>query len=457
MTKRNTTATFDIPQILIDVVTLVVAFFIAAAITNAINRVLDLSYHLWLLAVFAVIFVLIMLLGRMYNLTTFYYTDRIILRTVFATVASGACATLVIFLAKLTSTSRLMFGLFCGLSLIFVAAQRIALRQVRRAGLTKKAKRAIFIGTNDVFGRYSHYLDQTAMRYEFVNTLPYTAPCLSQTRLFEEYLMGESLDEVAIEYRESSGFDYGAFMKICEDMGITTRLIWNMEGMGLSDKFVSSIGTFPVVTYHSVSMDQVQIFCKGVIDFVAALVGILLLLPLFIAVTLAIKLSSPGPALFKQKRVGTNGKVFQIYKFRSMCVDADEKKSSLLAQNKIKDGMMFKMDNDPRVTKVGAFLRKTSIDELPQLFNVLRGDMSLVGTRPPTLDELQKYTRRQRRRLSIKPGITGMWQVSGRSDIVDFDQVVALDQSYIDNWSLLLDIKLLFKTLGIVLNRSGAC
>lgn len=172
-------------------------------------------------------------------------------------------------------------------------------------------------------------------------------------------------------------------------------------------------------------------------------------------VAIAIKLDSPGPVLFSQTRIGRNGRRFQIYKFRSMYVDAEERKKELEKQNEIQ-GLMFKMENDPRITKVGAFLRKTSIDELPQFYNVFKGDMSLVGTRPPTADEFEKYNQYYRRRISMTPGLTGMWQVSGRNDITDFEEVVALDTRYISEWSLSLDLKILFRTIQVVLSGDGS-
>ena len=163
-------------------------------------------------------------------------------------------------------------------------------------------------------------------------------------------------------------------------------------------------------------------------------------------VALAIKIDSPGPVFFSQTRIGKNGRRFKIWKFRSMYIDAEERKKELQAQNEIK-GLMFKMEHDPRITRVGDFIRKTSIDETPQFFNIFLGDMSLVGTRPPTEDEFEKYNGYYRRRMSITPGLTGMWQVSGRSDIQDFEEIVKLDLEYIDNWSLTLDLKILFQKL----------
>ena len=170
-----------------------------------------------------------------------------------------------------------------------------------------------------------------------------------------------------------------------------------------------------------------------------------------------IKIKSPGPVFFSQIRVGKNGKKFKIYKFRSMYMDAEERKKELMEKNKIQDGLMFKMDNDPRIIKgIGNFIRKTSLDEFPQFWNVLKGDMSLVGTRPPTVDEWEKYEVHHRKRLAIKPGITGMWQVSGRSGITDFEKVVELDTEYITNWNLGLDLKLLWRTVVVVFRGEGS-
>ena len=182
----------------------------------------------------------------------------------------------------------------------------------------------------------------------------------------------------------------------------------------------------------------------------------------------AIYLASPGPIFFSQERVGKNGKKFKMYKFRSMYMDAEERKAELMKENKLGDGKMFKMDFDPRVignkvlpdgthkTGVGDFIRRTSLDEFPQFFNVLKGDMSIVGTRPPLISETNLYEPRHKARLAIKPGITGMWQVSGRSDITDFEEVVRLDKEYIENWDIGLDIKILLKTVMVVAKKDGS-
>ena len=191
-------------------------------------------------------------------------------------------------------------------------------------------------------------------------------------------------------------------------------------------------------------------------DILAGIVGVILSSPIMLVTVIAIKLDSPGPILFKQTRVGQNGRHFKMYKFRSMYIDAEERKKELLEQNELEGGVMFKIKDDPRITRVGKFIRKTSIDELPQFFNILGGSMSLVGTRPPTLDEVEKYETSQWRRISIKPGLTGMWQVSGRSNIKSFDEIVELDMEYIDNWTLGMDIKIIFKTILVLLKHDDA-
>ncbi len=160
-------------------------------------------------------------------------------------------------------------------------------------------------------------------------------------------------------------------------------------------------------------------------------------------------METPGPVIFKQNRVGKNGRIFEVWKFRSMGVNAEAEKAALMANNEM-SGHMFKMSNDPRVTRIGAFIRKTSIDELPQFYNVLRGDMSLVGTRPPTVNEVKEYELHHHKRISITPGITGNWQVSGRSDIEDFEEVVKLDEEYIRDWTIWKDFWILFKTVLVV-------
>lgn len=249
----------------------------------------------------------------------------------------------------------------------------------------------------------------------------------------------------------------------CNQMGVTVHLaLAHRPFMRASKQLVEDVGDYTVLTTTMNVATNRQSFCKRLLDITGGLVGSILTVLLTLVIGPMIYLQSPGPIFFSQDRIGKNGKKFKMYKFRSMYMDAEERKKELMEQNTIKDGMMFKMDDDPRIIHgkngkegIGHFIRKTSLDEFPQFFNVLKGDMSLVGTRPPTPDEWEKYEMHHRARLAIKPGVTGMWQVSGRSDIKDFEEVVELDTQYIQQWNLGLDIKILFKTVEVVLKQEG--
>ncbi|MBO6158391.1 MAG: exopolysaccharide biosynthesis polyprenyl glycosylphosphotransferase [Firmicutes bacterium] len=231
---------------------------------------------------------------------------------------------------------------------------------------------------------------------------------------------------------------------------------------------VNKLGNYKVLTSSIQMVSPWQVIVKRAVDIVGGLVGCIFTGFLTLIIGPAIYLKSPGPIFFAQERIGKNGKTFKMYKFRSMYLDAEERKAALMSQNKIQSGLMFKMDDDPRIIGsekkdkngkpkgIGNFIRNTSLDEFPQFFNILKGDMSLVGTRPPTLDEWSQYDLGHRVRMSIKPGLTGMWQVSGRSEITDFEEVVRLDREYIQNWSLLLDLKILIKTVFVVFTKKGA-
>lgn len=240
-----------------------------------------------------------------------------------------------------------------------------------------------------------------------------------------------------------------------EAMGILCHYSIEVDELDLKGKEAGNFAGFSVISFSLQNMDYRRLMIKRTFDIIGSLIGIMLTVIVFPFVAIAIKLESRGPVIFKQERIGKNGRRFKMYKFRSMYLDAEKRLDDLMKQNEV-EGLMFKMENDPRVTKVGRFIRKTSIDELPQFFNVLKGDMSLVGTRPPTVKEFEQYNPHYRRRLCITPGLTGMWQVNGRSDIKDFDEVVKLDLKYIDQWSLLLDFKLILQTFGVVLFRKGS-
>lgn len=267
----------------------------------------------------------------------------------------------------------------------------------------------------------------------------------------------EVLDGVFINIPNESTLDIDLEDIVLEfqNMGVTVDLSINTFGLKIHEKIVREMSGYHVLTFSSRLFSESQMVLKRIIDIMGGILGSILLLILILFIAPAIRLDSPGPIFFSQIRIGKNGRRFKIYKLRSMYIDAEERKQELMARNEI-NGFMFKLENDPRVTRVGRFLRKTSLDEFPQFLNVLKGDMSLVGTRPPTETEFIQYESRHKRRLALKAGVTGLWQVSGRSNITDFEDVVKLDLEYIDNWSLAMDMKIIIKTIGVVLFGTGA-
>lgn len=282
------------------------------------------------------------------------------------------------------------------------------------------------------------------------------------------YVCQEWIDEVLIVVSENLPYPEELVDKLTET-GVTVHLnlakITNKPG---KRQFVEKVGNYTVLTTSLNYASLGQLMLKRLMDICGGIVGCIATGIICLFVGPAIYIASPGPIFFSQERVGKNGKKFKMYKFRSMYMDAEARKTELMKENKLGDGKMFKMDFDPRVignkvlpdgthkTGVGDFIRRTSLDEFPQFFNVLKGDMSIVGTRPPLISETNLYEPRHKVRLAIKPGITGMWQVSGRSDITDFEEVVRLDKEYIENWNIGLDIKILFKTILVVIKKDGS-
>ena len=282
-----------------------------------------------------------------------------------------------------------------------------------------------------------------------------------------QYICREWIDSVYIDC-PSTDPRIAKLMDDCCQMAVPVHYhIPAMSRNGIK-RFAEKVGGTTVLTTSMNYATPVQTIVKRTFDILGGALGSLIALLIMLIVGPIIRHESPGPVLFKQTRIGQNGKPFKIYKIRSMYMDADERKKELMEQNRVKDGMMFKLDFDPRIignevlpdgtkkTGIGEFIRRTSLDEFPQFFNVLMGQMSLVGTRPPTADEWEKYEFHHRARLAIKPGITGMWQVSGRSDITDFEEVVRLDTQYITNWDYGLDIKILLMTIAAMFKGKGA-
>ncbi|MDO5416766.1 MAG: sugar transferase [Lachnospiraceae bacterium] len=283
-----------------------------------------------------------------------------------------------------------------------------------------------------------------------------------------DYVCRAWVDEVYINIPNNIPYPKAMINQFIE-MGVIVHMnLVNSSNLSANRQVVERLGNYTVLTTSINLASSRQLLFKRLLDIAGGLTGCLITGILVLAIGPAIYIQSPGPIFFSQERIGKNGKRFKMYKFRSMYMDAEERKKELMKENRVKDGMMFKLDWDPRIIGskklpdgtmkkgIGNYIRDLSLDEFPQFFNVLKGDMSLVGTRPPTVDEWDKYELHHRARLATKPGVTGMWQVSGRSNITDFEEVVRLDKKYISEWSMGLDFKILLKTVGVVLKKEGS-
>jgi exopolysaccharide biosynthesis polyprenyl glycosylphosphotransferase len=315
-------------------------------------------------------------------------------------------------------------------------------------------KRLILLGTRADTARLQKHLTETA---------PNSIEILAQLDLNETsiddlvHVLHElSANGVILSAKHTYFGQVEKAIQACELEGVEAWLLADFFNTQLSQTTLDDFHGRPMLVFRSTPEDSWQALGKEIIDIAGAMLLILLTSPIFLATALAIRLTSPGPVLFRQLRSGLNGRPFTMLKFRSMITDAEQLKQELAALNEMA-GPVFKVSDDPRVTPIGRLIRRFSIDELPQLINVLRGEMSLVGPRPLPVDEVKRFDDfAHRRRLSVKPGLTCLWQVSGRNDVKDFKDWVRLDLEYIDNWSLWLDVKILLRTVPVVLLGTGA-
>ena len=271
-----------------------------------------------------------------------------------------------------------------------------------------------------------------------------------------DYITRNVVDSVYIYLSDITEEDLNHYVSQFEQFGIDINIVFPPTRVQTNGKrTLLLVDSYPILNSSMTNYSQLSLALSKFIDVVAAICGLFICAVCGFFIAIFIKLEDNGPIFFVQDRIGRNGRTFKFYKFRSMRIDAEQQKEYLVNDNQVK-GNMFKIAGDPRITKVGNFIRKTSLDELPQFYNILRGDMSLVGTRPPLISEYENYTAAHKRRLSFKLGLTGNWQVSGRNNIQDFDEVVKLDVDYIENWSIFLDLKIILKTFYTVLLRKGA-
>lgn len=364
--------------------------------------------------------------------------------------------------------SRLVFGYFFLYNVIFTYLGHLLLKKYFTSVYrTSSGSNKVFIITTSVHIQTILEKIMTASEWSFevtgialldkneIGKQILNIPVIANKNNLYEQFKTKVVDEVFIHLPDYSKDCIEELIINFESMGITVHVNIDYFSNVMAHKTTEVFAGFTVLSYEASTFDYRRLLVKRVIDIFGASIGLIFTLFLLPFIALAIKFDSKGPIFFVQKRVGKNGRYFNLYKFRSMYVDAEDRKKELMEKNEM-SGPMFKVEHDPRITRTGAFLRKTSLDELPQFYNILIGNMSLVGTRPPTVDEFTQYALYYRRRLSIKPGLTGLWQVSGRSDIRDFKEVVRLDLEYIDTWSLTSDIRILLMTIWVVVMKKGA-
>nr|WP_024837324.1 sugar transferase [Clostridium sp. 12(A)] len=456
----------------IDIICIWISTYLAFAIRYGlflgINKNMD---NLWQIIIITLLYVLVIFITN----TTRHFFRRGCLDEI-GSVIRGQSAFSILWVVTLflihrsSELSRLLYGYFIIISVVFIFIGRMLFKlfMLKIYKTSKYSNRLLVVTTTEkVEGVIKNFIEYNEWNRiitgialidkSLVGEAQCGMPVVADKETIIDYVVHHNVDEVFINDTSAiSNKLLEQWVAEMKNMGIIVDVnidIFDIKVGG--KKTLNRVGKYSVVTFARNIFSNRQVAAKRILDIIGSLVGIIILCIVTIFIAPLIKLESPGPAFFGQTRIGKNGRKFTFYKFRSMYQDAEHRKKELMKENEVK-GLMFKLENDPRITHIGRFIRKTSIDELPQFWNVLRGDMSLVGTRPPTVDEYERYETKHKCRLSMTPGLTGLWQISGRSDIKDFDEVVKLDMQYIDDWSILKDIKILILTIWVVLTGKGS-
>ncbi|MBL0225846.1 MAG: sugar transferase [Geobacteraceae bacterium] len=443
------------------IVALVLSYELVQSFSRRLAEFLD---YTWILVV--VLPVMLFLLGYfgIYDSMRTKSFASLVMDLLKVHLIGGIITTSCAFLLHSGEFSRIYMVTFFACSLVLMAAAKglvkLLLRYLRRRGYN--SRHILIVGSGERAAKFAHIIMEHAdwgLVIAGIVGPPASGdepgiPDCPRLGGFDELIdicKRNMIDEVIFSLPRESLALVDNSLSVLQEMGVVVRMVIDLYDVPAARKELTMFhNDIPILTYHCKAFDAGQLFLKRCLDILGAVVGLVITALLFPFIALAIKLESSGPLFFSQKRVGENGRSFTCWKFRSMRVDAEEHKKDLMDRNEMQ-GAMFKVKDDPRITRVGRFLRKTSMDELPQFWNVLSGEMSLVGTRPPTPDEVEAYQNWHRKRICIKPGITGLWQVSGRNKIQDFDEVARLDIAYIEQWSLWLDIKLICRTIWVVL------
>jgi exopolysaccharide biosynthesis polyprenyl glycosylphosphotransferase len=458
-----------------------VAFFVAFFIRNLIlpavaphqfpTGLFPLSEYLKIFPLVLIIWSVLLFSYHSYHSHRTIPLTREALTTIRVNAVGIAILATFAYLIPLRQLSRAWFILFVTLSTLLMLAEKILVRVIARWVRSKglNYRTVLIVGTGrrateiahmiadhkywgyKILGFVSdgHRLSNGWARYRIFGNVPDLKTILERSQT------GEPIDEIVFAVTRKKLDEMRQIFLMCEELGIRTRVAMNIFNNRVARLEVEELEGVPFLTFTTTPSNETQLAFKRLLDVCISALLLLLTAPVLVIAALAVKFTSPGSVVFKQKRIGLNGRMFTLYKFRTMIEDAHERRDEVAHLNEM-NGPVFKAKEDPRVTSVGKWLRRFSLDEIPQLWNVLKGDMSLVGPRPPIPEEVASYHRWHRRRLSMKPGLTCLWQVSGRNEIADFDRWMQLDLQYIDNWSPSLDFKILLRTIPAVLTGRGA-
>lgn len=458
--------------ITLDILVVISSFVAAYFIRSFILKFIPFGQPIELGNYWEVMVVITFLWWWIFSLYGAYTSDRFTslsqeIETVFKTVFFGTLILLSgAFLLKIYFPARTLIVIFAGVNFSLLALEKTVIYYIisdlRKKGYHKKA--VIIIGTGkkakdfiesikDDPGEELEIMGFVGEKETNVGNRIYEAEILGGFRDLKEVIHRHPVDEVIFALSKEN-LEIGAMLKLCEDEGVTTSIITDFPVSAKTNVQLRMAHNLPLLTLSRVPYSPWQLFLKRITDIVISVLALIILSPLFLIIAALVKFTSAGPAFYQWRVVGFNKRPFKSWKFRTMVQNADELKAKLWDKNEML-GPVFKIRDDPRITRLGRILRRFFLDELPQLYSVLRGDMSLVGPRPPLIGEVNRFESWQRRKLSLKPGLTCLWQVTGRNEIRDFDDWAKLDLEYIDNWSLWLDVKIFFKTVYVVLSGSG--
>jgi len=453
----------------VDALVLVASFCIAYGLRERLEwygHLQPMREYVWVAAIVVPIWIALARAMALNVSQTYRWPARPVTLTLKVHAAASLVLLSLLYLLKAEEVSRLFIQTFLIVSAIALVAERLAIHAVivKYSKQWKPATRRLLVvgpaavaeGLDRLLRQRPHWGASVAgvITDDPIDPVFGEVPVLGRiselgildTMVFDEVVMANA----GIEHEHGD-----RIMAVCLERGLTYHTLVKMQGPDIGRHHAEVLGEgLYLISLEATPQEPIALFVKRTIDIVGASMGLTLCALAFVVFAPLIRLSSRGPVIFRQVRIGRNGRRFTIYKFRTMLLDAESQKEGLLAVNEM-SGHLFKLRNDPRVTPIGRFLRRTYLDELPQFWNVLKGEMSLVGTRPPTPDEVARYSAHHRRRLSVRPGITGLWQCHGNGRVSDFDTVVRLDCEYIDRWSILLDLKILGRTCFSVARLAG--